>query len=100
MLGRAGVTPQVAHRTPNFELVRSLVARGFGYSYLIQKPLIDESYEGRRLVAKRISPPSGVEAVVITWLRTMPPTARSKALIDYALLTVAQQQWTPSQPVR
>ena len=99
MLGRAGVTPEVAHRTPNFELVRSLVARGFGYSYLIQKPLIDESYEGRRLVAKRISPPSGAEAVVITWLRTMPPTARSKALIDYALLTVAQPQWSPRQPV-
>ncbi len=95
MLDRAGVTPTVAHRTSNFELVRSLVARGFGYSYLIQKPLIDESYEGRRLVAKRISPPSGAEAVVITWARPLPPTDRSRALIDYATRTVAQQQWTP-----
>ena len=90
MLSRAGVAPKVAHRTSNFELVRSLVARGFGYSYLIQKPQISESYEGRRVVAKPISPPPGTEAVVIAWPRSMPLTDRSRALIDYARLTVAE----------
>ena len=92
VLSRAGVAPKVTHRTTNFELVRSLVARGFGYSYLIQKPQIDESYEGRRVIAKRISPPSGVETVVIAWPRGMPLTDRARALIDYARETVAQQQ--------
>ena len=100
MLTRAGVRPRIAHRTSNYELVRSLVARGFGYSILIQKPTIDESYEGRRLVAKPVSPPLPSEAVVIAWPSAVRLTERARALVDYARTTVAQQQWTPQRLVR
>ncbi|HWS51553.1 MAG TPA: LysR family transcriptional regulator [Microbacterium sp.] len=95
MLTRAGVPPVVAHRTPNFELVRSLVARGFGYSLLIQKPRIDVSYEGRPVVAKPISPQLSEEWAVIIWPRTMRLTDRARALVDHATATVPQEQWTP-----
>ncbi|MFD4029888.1 LysR family transcriptional regulator [Streptomyces sp. NPDC058637] len=54
VLASAGVTPLVRHRTESFEMVRSLVARGVGYSLLIQHPRPDVSYEGRALVVRRI----------------------------------------------
>ncbi|MEZ0165979.1 LysR family transcriptional regulator [Kineococcus sp. LSe6-4] len=98
MLSRAGVNPVVAHRTANYELARSLVARGFGYSIMIQKPTIDESYEGRPLVAKRIVPPLPPAAVVVAWPRGARLTERARALVDYARTTVGSQQWTPATP--
>ncbi|MFF2780715.1 LysR substrate-binding domain-containing protein [Streptomyces sp. NPDC058052] len=54
VLGSAGVSPRIRHRTESFETVRSLVARGVGYSLLIQRPVADVSYEGRGLVTRGI----------------------------------------------
>ncbi|MFY4722670.1 LysR family transcriptional regulator [Streptomyces sp. LaBMicrA B280] len=54
VLSSAGVSPRIRHRTESFEMVRSLVARGVGYSLLIQRPSADVSYEGRGLVIRRI----------------------------------------------
>ena len=95
MLQRAGLNPRVAHSTPNFELVRSLVARGLGYSLLVQKPRIDTSYEGLPLVAKPIHPQFSRESAVILWPRSLQLTDRAKALVEYARQTVAAEQWTP-----
>src|SRR6478736_275928 len=39
--------PRVRYRATSFELVRSLVARGLGYSILSQRTRISVSYEGR-----------------------------------------------------
>ena len=36
-----GIEPHIAERTSSFEFLRSLVARGFGYSLLIQRPAGD-----------------------------------------------------------
>jgi DNA-binding transcriptional LysR family regulator len=87
----AGITPKVRHRTQNFELVRSLVARGLGYSLLVQKPKISLSYEGLPLVTKRIRPESSPEAVVLTWPSTSRLTRRARALIDFAVETLRPQ---------
>jgi len=95
MLTRAGVAPRVAHRTSNYELVRSLVGRGLGYSLLIQKPRIDVSYEGRPVVAKRISPQLSAESAVVIWPRSMRLSDRTRALVDFAAKTVPHEQWTP-----
>jgi DNA-binding transcriptional LysR family regulator len=54
VLANAGVEPTVRHRTMSFEMVRSLVARGVGYSLLIQHPVVDISYEGRPLAIRPV----------------------------------------------
>jgi DNA-binding transcriptional LysR family regulator len=95
LLQRAGLNPTVAHRTPNFELVRSLVARGLGYSLLVQKPRIETSYEGLPLVTKRIHPQFSRESAVILWPRSLRLTDRARALVAYAHDTVAATAWTP-----
>lgn len=47
ILSAAGVTPRVVHRTSSVEGVRALVARGFGWSILLQQSRTNLSYEGR-----------------------------------------------------
>lgn len=96
MLQQAGLNPAVAFRTPNFELVRSLVARGLGFSLLVQKPRIETSYEGLPVVARRIHPQFSRESAVIVWPRSLQLTDRARALMEYARDTVAQAQWTPN----
>lgn len=91
MVIAAGITPKVRHRTQNFELVRSLVARGLGYSLLVQKPQITHSYEGLPLATKRIYPESSPEAVVLTWPSTSRLTQRARALVDFAVETLRSQ---------
>lgn len=44
-----GVMPRIAHTSPSFEVVRSLVAQGLGYSVLVTQPRTDLSYDGLRI---------------------------------------------------
>jgi DNA-binding transcriptional LysR family regulator len=47
ILSSARVTPRVVHQTSSVEGVRALVARGFGWSMLLQQSRTNRSYEGR-----------------------------------------------------
>jgi DNA-binding transcriptional LysR family regulator len=47
ILSNARVTPPVVHQTSSVEGVRALVARGFGWSMLLQQSRTNLSYEGR-----------------------------------------------------
>ncbi|MGY4648820.1 LysR family transcriptional regulator [Mycobacterium sp. URHB0021] len=46
ILSAAGVSPRVVHKTSSVEGVRALVARGFGWSMLLQQSRTNLSYEG------------------------------------------------------
>lgn len=81
---QAGVVPRVAHRTTDFELTRSLVARGLGYSLLVQRPAIDCSYEGLPLVAREISPAVQSTDVQMVWPHGVRLTDRARALVTFA----------------
>lgn len=41
-----GVKPRIAYTSPSFEVVRSLVAQGLGYSVLVTRPRSDVTYDG------------------------------------------------------
>lgn len=99
LLRTAGVSPVVAVQTSNFELVRSLVGRGLGYSLLVQRPPIGTSYEGLPVVAKRITPAPPSESAVIMWPRGIRLSERARTLADHALATVGRTQWTPGSGV-
>ncbi|PIQ96704.1 MAG: hypothetical protein COV67_08105 [Nitrospinae bacterium CG11_big_fil_rev_8_21_14_0_20_56_8] len=45
-----GAHPRIAHRTETYEMVRSLVATGMGFSILNLRPLIDHTYNGQRVI--------------------------------------------------
>lgn len=79
-----GLTPRIRHRTTSFEAVRTLVARGLGYSVLMQRPANRESYEGYPVVMKEIDPPVSPVGIDVVWSATGPVPDRVRALIDFA----------------
>lgn len=85
-----GIKPHVVvQRTTNFELVRALVARGFGYSILVQRPTLDLTYDGLPIATRTIQNPVPPLRVIIGWPATMPPNRRAAAFVDFAVATFA-----------
>jgi DNA-binding transcriptional LysR family regulator len=68
----AGISPQIAHRSPSFEVVRGLVGQGLGYSLLVTRPKFDVTYDGLELAYLSIK--EAAEPAMICLIRM--PTAR------------------------
>lgn len=51
----AGVKPSIAMRHTSFEMVRSLVGRGMGFSLLVTRPAGDLTYDGNPLVVRQLA---------------------------------------------
>lgn len=81
----SGISPEVRHRSRSYATVRSLVGAGMGFSVLFQRPKLDLSYAGLRVVSKpldiRIEP---LPYVALAWSRDMRPNARTRAWLDIA----------------
>lgn len=75
--------PRIGHRTSNFELVRSLVARRQGYSLLIQRPASDLSYEGLPLACRSLRDPAHSQVIVVGAPAGWRPTQRAAAFIAH-----------------
>lgn len=89
VLAGAGITPSIRYRTVSFEMVRSLVARGAGYSLLIQHPAVDVSYEGRPLAIRPISDPLAPIPVVLARPAGVRLTRRAAAFAQFCHTTLA-----------
>ncbi|MEV6239703.1 LysR family transcriptional regulator [Lentzea sp. NPDC051838] len=79
----AGVDMVVTHRARSFELARSLVARGIGYSVTVQQPEIYQSYEGFEVVAVPLRDAVPTTPVVLGWAAGGPLTRRAEAFISH-----------------
>lgn len=89
LLSSWGVTPHIRYRSPSFETVRSIVARGMGYSVLQQRPAIDASYEGRALAIRPVAEPVAGLGVTVVKAADVRPTRRAQAFTDYCASTFA-----------
>ncbi|WP_045741070.1 MULTISPECIES: LysR substrate-binding domain-containing protein [Actinoplanes] len=78
----AGVEPVVRHRSRGYETVRSLVAKGYGYSILNQRPRHDATYDGRTVVTRPIADEVPGLPLVVATLRSVRATARVRAVAD------------------
>lgn len=67
LMSNAGVSPRVAYRTAEYELCRSMVARGLGYSVLLWRGLPDRTWDGGRIVSIPITPRPRTIDVHIAW---------------------------------
>lgn len=87
-----GITPDVRHRSRSYATVRSLVGAGMGFSVLFQRPELDLSYLGLRVVSKRLSAVvESVPYVAIAWSRGLRPNARARAWLDVAVQTFGSE---------
>lgn len=80
LLHERGLRPNVIHRSTSYETVRSMVARGFGYSLFFQQTMTEVSYEGLPLIHRAIEPPLQAEPVVLSWQIDAKPTRRANAV--------------------
>lgn len=92
VLERLGLTPHIRHRTTEYELVRSLVARDLGYSLMIHRNPAKFSYEGRRLIEMPIEPALPPETMVAVWPAGVRLNPRARELIRIAREVVTAQQ--------
>lgn len=74
------VEPHVIHRSTSYETVRSMVARGFGYSLFFRETPSQLSYEGLRIVDVRLDLPLATEPVVVSNNPNVQATNRAKAV--------------------
>ena len=70
ILENAGVTPRIAHRSSNFEMVRGMVGHGLGYTLLATKPASPMTYDGRALVSRRLKAKVEPSRVVLVWRKS------------------------------
>lgn len=79
----AGVDMVVTHRARSFELARSLVARGIGYSMTVQQPAVGLSYEGLEVVAVPLRDAVPTTPVVLGWAAGGSLTRRAEAFAEH-----------------
>lgn len=84
LLHRHGIRPRIGHRTADFELMRSLVGRGFGYGIQYQQAAVPLSREGRSVVTRPLVTQAPPEPVVVAWAQGLEPTTRARAVIEAA----------------
>jgi DNA-binding transcriptional LysR family regulator len=82
LLSSAGLEPEIAHRSRNYETVRAMVAHGHGFSVLNRRPRHDVTYDGHRVAARGIADDVPALQVVIATLPGVRQTARAAALAE------------------
>ncbi|MCP3425608.1 LysR family transcriptional regulator [Rothia sp. AR01] len=78
----ARLRPEVHQRFENFEVVRSMVARGHGYTILNQTPAHDLTNEGRRIVRVPISDARSTLRVGVAHRRGERLSRKGQAFVD------------------
>lgn len=85
MCSQAGFTPQVRFRPKNFETARALVGRGLGWTLLIQRPQLDVTYEGLRVVVRPdVHPPLAAVDILLVWPQDALLSRVGRAFVAYA----------------
>ncbi|MEU5088470.1 LysR substrate-binding domain-containing protein [Streptomyces sp. NPDC021356] len=82
LVAATGTAPDVRYRTQSYETVRSLVARGLGYSVLNQRPATSQTYGGGEVAELQLRDGGPALEVKIATLGGMSQTARSRAVMD------------------
>jgi DNA-binding transcriptional LysR family regulator len=83
MLSDAGLAARIRHLSSNVDVVRGLVARGVGYSIMVQRWPSDLSFEGRPLISRPIADPIPERVAVLAWPENSRLTRRATALVDF-----------------
>ncbi|WP_434620185.1 LysR family transcriptional regulator [Arthrobacter sp. A5] len=82
-LRASGLDPKIAWRSTSFEAVRGMVARGLGYTVLVQRPPLDVSYEGLPVVPLPIEGPIGHSDICFAYPARQKLSRKLQALVDY-----------------
>ncbi|WP_329812495.1 LysR substrate-binding domain-containing protein, partial [Streptomyces sp. GSL17-113] len=76
-----GTAPDVRYRTRSYETVRSLVARGLGFSVLNQRPATSQTYGGGEIAELELRDGSPALEVKLASMAGMTQSARALAVM-------------------
>ncbi|TSB32655.1 LysR family transcriptional regulator [Streptomyces sp. NBC_01525] len=82
LVAATGTAPDVRYRTQSYETVRSLVARGLGYSVLNQRPATSQTYGGGEVAELQLRDSGPPLEVKIATVGSVTQTARARAVMD------------------
>ncbi|WP_338692991.1 LysR family transcriptional regulator [Streptomyces sp. Q6] len=82
LVAATGTAPDVRYRTRSYETVRSLVARGLGYSVLNQRPATSQTYGGGEVAELALRDGGPPLEVKIASVADVTQTARARAVMD------------------
>ena len=89
----AGLQPHVAFRTSDFEVTRSLVAKGLGYAILVQRPAGDLSYGGEPLAVRSLGSTVAPLGVVMVSNPRLRPSGAATAMAAVVEQVARQDLW-------
>lgn len=81
--------PMIAHETPSFEMVRGLVANGYGCSIMHSRPPSERALDGRRLAYRPVREPVRPNRLGLARLGRSRPTRMSAAFQAFCLEQLA-----------
>lgn len=79
----SGLDPKIAWSSTSLETVRGMVARGLGYTVLVQRPPGTLSYDGLPLAVVEIDGPVGTSDICVAYTASARPSLRLKAFVDF-----------------
>jgi len=82
-LRMSGLDPKVRWSSQSFEAVRGMVARGLGYTVLVQRPPVNLSYDGLPLSVLEIEGEVGVSDICVAYTASDRPSLRLRAFLDF-----------------
>lgn len=91
ILRSADIEPRVRWRSANVETIRSLVARGLGYSIIMGRPHGDHTYDGLPVVYRPIADDIPANAIVLATAPGARRSARIDALSDFCRNVLAEE---------
>ena len=83
-----GYVPDVQYRLKSFEMVRTLVGAGIGFSFGFLPLPVTRSYQGNRLVRRPLEEPVPGPNVCLAFLKDMMPTRGHEAFMKAARATL------------
>ncbi|MGG4773357.1 LysR family transcriptional regulator [Paenalcaligenes sp. Me52] len=85
-----GLTPNIVFGSPSIEMVRGMVAQGFGFSLLVTRPVIDRTYDGKRIVCVDIKETVARSGLVCARLKRTQLTKPAQLFLDFCRTRLAQ----------
>jgi DNA-binding transcriptional LysR family regulator len=86
-----GLRPVISYRAKSYEMVRSLVASGIGYSILIMRPANTRAYGGGRLAYRPIADPISPPHYGLAMAKDYIPTRIVRAFVDECRRVLQQE---------
>lgn len=81
---------EIGYRTKSYEMLRSLVASGMGFSILIMRPYTDRSYDGSKLVCLSIEDSIPLARFGLAMAKSYAPTRINQYFVDLCRTTLRE----------